>query len=132
VIAAAPRSGTVVYGVDAGRRESAFLASLTAATGGRVLRAASPATLRARFEEIIDEFRFRYLLGYVPLGVAADGWHRLEVRLRGRGGNVRARPGYQRGTPMVPRKTASAARWPLTTALSIVPGRPVSIQSPAR
>ena len=28
--------------------------------------------------------------------------------------------------------TASAAAWPLTTALSIVAGRPVSIQSPAR
>jgi hypothetical protein len=28
--------------------------------------------------------------------------------------------------------TKSAARWPLSTALSIVAGRPVSVQSPAR
>src|SRR5205823_3059443 len=32
----------------------------------------------------------------------------------------------------VHRLTRSAARWPLRTALSIVAGRPVSVQSPAR
>ena len=81
---------------------------------------------RAAFLEIVAEFRHRYLLGFTPKGVAEDGWHKLEVRVRPRGATVKARPGYQRV------RISRAARLPLTTAPSIVPGRPVSVQSPAR
>ena len=130
VLDTAARSHVVVYGVTIGSGGSAFLRDLTARTGGRIVDARSSDDLRATFLKILDEYRHRHLLGYTPQGVAADGWHKVEVRLKGRSGTVRARPGYQRGAPG--RKIASAARWPLTTALSMVPGRPVSIQSPAR
>ena len=47
----------------------------------------------ARFEE----FRHRYLLSYTPRGVARDGWHRLEVRVKNRRATIKARPGYLAG-----------------------------------
>jgi hypothetical protein len=31
---------------------------------------------------------------YTPRGVETQGWHELSIRLRGRRGEVRARPGY--------------------------------------
>jgi len=36
----------------------------------------------------------RYLISYSPQGVSGAGWHRLEVRVKGRGATVKARPGY--------------------------------------
>jgi VWFA-related protein len=132
VLETAARASVVVYGVTVGSRQPEFLHDVAARTGGRVLDARSPDGLRATFLKILEEFRHRYLLGYTPQGVSAGGWHRIDVRLRGRSGTVRARPGYQRGPLPPPPRIASAARWPETTALSIVPGRPVSVQSPAR
>jgi len=44
--------------------------------------------------DILQEFRQRYLISYTPRGVAKDGWHKLDVRVK-RGGTVKARPGYQ-------------------------------------
>jgi hypothetical protein len=46
--------------------------------------------LTARF---YGEFRKRYVLGYEPTS-ATPGWHRLEVKVRRRGLDIRARPGY--------------------------------------
>ena len=126
VRAAARRSNVVVYGVATGDRHAEFLRDLTNETGGRLLLTAGVGDFRTAFLEIVAEFRHRYLLGYAPRGVADDGWHKLEVKVRGRNASVKARPGYQRF------KISRAARWPLTTAPSIVPGRPVSVQSPAR
>jgi hypothetical protein len=42
----------------------------------------------------MTEFRQRYELTYTPTGVAQDGWHTIEVKLRGRRGDVKARRGY--------------------------------------
>ena len=42
------------------------------------------------------DFRTRYLLSYVPAGVEPTGWHRLEVKVKGRDATVKARRGYQR------------------------------------
>lgn len=47
--------------------------------------------------KVLEEFRQRYLLSYSPAGVARGGWHRLEVRLKGRRRTVKARPGYHGG-----------------------------------
>jgi hypothetical protein len=44
---------------------------------------------------VLDEFRARYLVSYTPTGVAAYGWHTLEVTVKTRRGvRVTARPGY--------------------------------------
>jgi len=47
---------------------------------------------------ILDEFRHRYLVSDTPTGVAKDGWHRLDVRVKSRRATVKARPGYLAGS----------------------------------
>ncbi len=96
VVETARRSGLVAYAVsvaDAGR-SPAFLRDLAAATGGRVIEIDSTWNLSSTFVDVLDEFRQRYLVSYSPRGVPRGGWHRLEVRVRGRKVSVRARDGY--------------------------------------
>ncbi len=78
------------------RGATRFLDDLAEATGGRRLDAGDIARLRSVLETVIDEFRQRYVLLYTPAGVAQDGWHELEVRVKKRRLTVRARPGYSR------------------------------------
>ncbi len=53
--------------------------------------------LPATFARIVGDFKSRYLLSFTPTGVPAGGWHPLEVKLKGRAGTIRARPGYTAG-----------------------------------
>ncbi len=71
-----------------------FLEHLTEESGGRVLFANSNKDLRATFTQTLAEFRDRYVLSFTPTGVLPTGWHRLEVKLKGRAGKVTARRGY--------------------------------------
>jgi VWFA-related protein len=96
---AAARSEALVYAVTARRKgdpENPFLRAVTRATGGQVFAARSEGELRARFLDVLDDIRSRYVLSYTPKGVAFPGWHALEVRLKKGGGQVLARPGYHR------------------------------------
>jgi VWFA-related protein len=96
VIATARRSEAVVYAVSVGESGSAkFLRDLAEATGGRQLAVESTRRLSETLLSILDEFRHRYLISFTPTGVAKDGWHRLEVKVKNRRVAVRARPGYQ-------------------------------------
>jgi VWFA-related protein len=98
VLGTARRSEPVVYGVTLGRRlADDFLEQLTDVTGGRLLPLQSTDRLRATFLQILEEFRHRYLVSYTPRGVSRDGWHRLQVRIKGRRASVRARAGYFAG-----------------------------------
>lgn len=98
VLKTARRTDGVVYGVSVrGALRPEFLQDLTDATGGDLLQVESIKDVSATFVRILDEFRHRYLLSYTPNGVAKDGWHRLEVRVKGRGASVKARPGYLGG-----------------------------------
>ena len=97
VIDTAKRSDVVVYGVSVGRGKPEFLRELTSLTGGRLFEVDKTANVSAIFLEVLQEFRQRYLLSYTPQGVAKDGWHRLEVRVKRRG-TVKARPGYLAGS----------------------------------
>ncbi len=64
-------------------------------TGGRVIHADWSRDLGPVFDALIREYRQRYVLWFVPNGVATgDGWHPLTVRLRNRVGRVHARSGY--------------------------------------
>jgi VWFA-related protein len=63
-------------------------------TGGRLWLAASRERLREAFAAIADAMGQRYVLRYEPQGVRREGEHRIEVRLRGRKGDVHARRGY--------------------------------------
>ena len=87
----------VVYGVSMARAKSAFLRDLTSLTGGRLYEVERMANLGSVFLSVLEEFRQRYLVSYIPRGVAKDGWHRLEVRVRNRKTTIRARPGYLAG-----------------------------------
>jgi Ca-activated chloride channel homolog len=64
------------------------------ASGGRFWPATSAERLRRAFAEIADAMGHRYVLRYQPRGVKREGWHRIEVKLVGRKGDVQARHGY--------------------------------------
>ncbi len=72
-----------------------FLPLVTEHTGGTLV-AAESSRIREVFVALVREFRSRYVLTYQPRGVAADGWHTIDVRLKGRHADVRARRGYLR------------------------------------
>jgi VWFA-related protein len=94
VIDAARRSDVVVYAVSASSRAAQFLRKVTEDTGGRLFEIGSTRDLRRVFLAALEEFRQRYLISYTPRGVAPEGWHRVEVKVKDRRVTVRARPGY--------------------------------------
>lgn len=97
-LATARRSEVVVYAVAVGHRVTEeFLPDLTRTTGGRLLQLQSTDRLRATFLQVLEEFRHRYLVSYTPTGVSKQGWHRLQVRVKGRNVSVRTRAGYMVG-----------------------------------
>ncbi len=101
VLKVAQQSDAVVYAVSAGQRAAdAFLRNVTEQTGGRVFEVGSTASLSTVFQQVLDEFRQRYLLSYSPRGVSAEGWHQIAVRVKNRNATVRARPGYLAGGSM--------------------------------
>ena len=98
VLESARRSDVVVYAAASrGAEDSNFLDDLTKQTGGGLVKIESTKDLSATFLKILDEFRNRYLVSYSPASVSKDGYHRLDVRLKGRRGTVKARAGYQAG-----------------------------------
>jgi len=76
--------------------QTAFLEAIATATGGRVLKADITEHLPKAFDDILKEFRTRYVLTYYPRDVDASGWHTIEVKVKGRRATVTARRGYQR------------------------------------
>ncbi len=99
VLAEAGRSSLVVYGVTAeGRALDArpWLDAITSATGGRVTDAAGSADVGRVFVELLNEYRSRYVLTFMPSGVqTGQGWHTLKVRTQGTpAAKVVARKGY--------------------------------------
>jgi len=77
---------------DPGR---AVLDQLARQTGGRVFHVKPAYTTPAVFDEIAEELRSQYFLGYTPVSSARDGsFRRIRVRVPGKDCTVRARPGY--------------------------------------
>jgi VWFA-related protein len=98
VLETARRCDVVVYTVSAmAYVEPKFLRDLSNLTGGSLFEIESTKDLRGAFLAALEEFRQRYLLSYSPTGVATDGWHKIEVRIRGRNLKVKARAGYLAG-----------------------------------
>jgi VWFA-related protein len=95
VLESAKRSSAVVYVVAAGRaRRWRALADLADVTGGHTIEIQSDRDLAREFARILEDFRSRYVLTFVPTGVTEGGFHRLDVRVVRRGLTVKARPGY--------------------------------------
>ncbi len=96
VLEIAKRSNSVVYSVSAGRLpDQEFLRALSRITGGTLFEIESTEDLSSVFLNILDEFRKRYLLTYLPKGVSKGGWHELKISIKGRKATIKARPGYQ-------------------------------------
>jgi len=92
----AQRTGSVVCVVALGAN-NVLLQQLATTTGGVFVHEKSLDRVAARFAEILESFRNRYLLSFEPKGVEKRGWHKLTVRVKG-GGDVRARGGYWGGS----------------------------------
>ena len=98
VLDVARSTDVVVYPVTSGRggrRVTSFLRDIADQTGGRLFEIESTPDLQKAFVGILDEFRQRYVLAYRPQSVPKGGWHRLEVRVKGRPVDIKARAGYQ-------------------------------------
>jgi VWFA-related protein len=115
---AARRADTVVYGVAVAAATSGivntgpgrpvrfrpeylpgqtdFLEAIASATGGRVIKADATINLPKAFDEILQEFRTRYVITYSAAGVETPGWHAIDLKVKGRRADVKARRGYER------------------------------------
>jgi len=100
VLRVAEASELVAHAVLSRREEAevAFLRDLVASTGGQEWRA-DFGELRDVMLRALDEFRSRYTLQYERHGATADGWHKLQVRVKAPGAVVRARKGYWQRAP---------------------------------
>lgn len=65
-------------------------------SGGRMFHIDRSADIGRAFTEILDDFRSRYVLAYVPRGVPPDGWHPIRVSVKEMRATIHARRGYMR------------------------------------
>jgi VWFA-related protein len=104
---AAQKSDVIIYAVDVVDREfyrfrsmgfsgDSVLKKLCSDTGGRVIRVDKPHEAAAGFQEIAEELRTQYFLGYSPSNTKHDGaFRKIQVRVRGHQDyKVQARRGY--------------------------------------
>lgn len=84
------------YGLGGfGYSGESVLKKLSAETGGRVISANNPRNTAQAFEEIANELRTQYLLGYAPSNRKHDGTFRhIRVRVKQGHYEVQARRGY--------------------------------------
>lgn len=74
-----------------------YLNEMARTTGGRLVPADNFALLPRVFQQIADELRTQYSLGYYPTNVARDGKYRkIRVRTTRKGVALRTRPGYRK------------------------------------
>jgi VWFA-related protein len=103
---AAQKSDVIIYSIDISDRgfyshhgmsyggESA-LHKLSDETGGRVIQANNARDTSSAFEQIANELRTQYLLGYTPTNTKLDGtFRKIEVKVSTPSVKVDARRGY--------------------------------------
>lgn len=71
-----------------------ILAELAGTTGGRVVFPTRGGDLAKAYEQIAEELRSRYVLGFYGSEQAKDGFHKITVTAKQPGVEVRARSGY--------------------------------------
>lgn len=109
-IEAAQKADTVIYSiyyVDPGAYGGFFmhpsdsdLRRMSEDTGGRVFKVDRRNTLDNIFQQLQDEMRSQYALGYTPANDKRDGtFRRVEVRTRDKNLKVQARKGYYAVSP---------------------------------
>jgi VWFA-related protein len=103
---AAQKSDVIIYSVNISDRAfyygrmmgfsgDAALKKLSEETGGRVIEVNRAKDASAAFQQIADELRTKYLLGYTPTNNKLDGtYRRIQVKVRAGDYKVNARRGY--------------------------------------
>jgi VWFA-related protein len=96
LLSVAERQNALVHVVALGGRtdQMKIVRELAEHSGGRLWTPDSPQRLQEAFAAIAASMSERYVLRYAPQGVRREGWHRLDVRLKGAKGAVQARRGY--------------------------------------
>jgi VWFA-related protein len=110
LLRAARESSTTVYvvrtrEVEAGSGESGqdyLLRRVVETTGGSSWSSGSGPEIEAAFRQVLETVNARYVLAYEPTGVARAGRHRIELKVRGGGVEVRARREYFVPNPSPP------------------------------
>jgi VWFA-related protein len=83
------------FGQPANFSGDSVLRKLSEETGGRVIEVSRTRDTAAAFQQIAEELRTEYLLGYAPANPRHDGSYRkIRVRLRNGDAKVQARRGY--------------------------------------
>ena len=101
VLKRAEASDATIYMIGQGRalRVSALqqlMRQLATGSGGRAFFSDQAAKLDTIFQEIVEDLRHQYLLGYsAPDNARSGELHRLRVEVPGRGVTVRARTSYR-------------------------------------
>ena len=106
-IAEAHRTDTVIYSVRYFDREAYYqsgmlggggsgaLKKLSRETGGGMYEVNRKRNLNQIFDEINDELRNQYSLGYSPKrDLSVQGFRKVEVKMKRKGYEVQAREGY--------------------------------------
>jgi VWFA-related protein len=102
LLRAARESSTTVYVVRTREEGSGFgesgqaylLRRVVATTGGSSWSSSSGPEIEAAFRKVLETVNARYVLAYEPTGVARAGRHRIELKVRRSGVEVRARREY--------------------------------------
>ena len=90
-----PRLASAWRSSDDYEREFALLSQTVLESGGRIITLAAMSEIVPAFEEIRQELREQYVLGYYPTNKRRDGsWRKVQVRLRDSALDVRVRDGY--------------------------------------
>jgi hypothetical protein len=64
-------------------------------SGGRIIEVVSTEAIRPTFLDVLAELREQYALGYYPDNLDNDGrWHKIGVRIKRPGVDVRTHEGY--------------------------------------
>ena len=106
-IEAAQKADTVIYSIDysdpsayggfgfGGGGGEGYLRKMSEETGGHVYKVDRKHSLDQVFQELQDEMRSQYMIGYTPANEAKDGSYRkLEIKLANKDYKPQARKGY--------------------------------------
>ena len=90
IVSRPPRAIRFLGPTDEGFR---LIRDASEASGGRLLEVNDDGDLAGAYQEVLEELRTRYVLSFTP-NPRFEGFVPIEVRVRRRGVEVRARPGY--------------------------------------
>jgi Predicted membrane protein len=83
-----------------------ILERMTGETGGRLFEVSRKQSVAQIYDQIAKELRAQYRLGYTPdQATASDGYHQIDLSVKGKGLTVQTRDGYYTGpAASAPRK----------------------------